>query len=48
MYPEQDSNLHAIAGTAPSRLRVYQFHHLGIFNLTKLRFIYILLLKKGT
>src|SRR3989344_2276031 len=26
----QDSNLHTVSGTAPSRLRVYQFHHLGI------------------
>ena len=28
--PGEDLNLHA-QGTAPSRLRVYQFHHLGIF-----------------
>ena len=25
----QDLNLHTVASTAPSRLRVYQFHHLG-------------------
>jgi hypothetical protein len=27
--PEQDSNLHTVAGTSPSSWRVYQFHHLG-------------------
>ena len=29
MCPEQDSNLHTVAGTSPSSWRVYQFHHLG-------------------
>lgn len=28
--PRQDSNLHKIALTTPSRWRVYQFHHLGL------------------
>ncbi len=27
--PEQDSNLHVLANTTPSKWRVYQFHHLG-------------------
>ncbi len=28
--PEQDSNLHTVTGTTPSKWRVYQFHHLGL------------------
>lgn len=28
--PEQDSNLHTVIGTTPSKWRVYQFHHLGV------------------
>ena len=30
LCPEQDSNLHTVAGTSPSSWRVYQFHHLGV------------------
>lgn len=30
MCPEQDSNLHTVTGTTPSKWRVYQFHHLGV------------------
>jgi hypothetical protein len=35
MCPEQDSNLHGLAATTPSRWHVYQFRHLGI-NKTKI------------
>jgi hypothetical protein len=43
MCPEQDSNLHDLAITTPSRWHVYQFRHLGINNIklfkTKNQFI---------
>lgn len=36
--PGKESNLHARKCTAPSRLRVYQFHHQGIyFSVTDLQ-----------
>ena len=32
LCPGQDLNLHRIAPISTSRIRVYQFHHLGIYN----------------
>lgn len=32
LCPEQDSNLHTLASTSPSSWRVYQFHHLGMYQ----------------
>ena len=33
--PEQESNLHSLAGTGPWNQRVYQFRHLGKKNVGK-------------
>ena len=30
--PGEDLNLHSLSATTPSRWRVYQFHHLGMFE----------------
>ena len=35
--PGQESNLHAVIGTTPSKWRVYQFHHLGLKSAAKIQ-----------
>ena len=37
MCPGQESNLHAVIGTTPSKWRVYQFHHLGLKSAAKIQ-----------
>ena len=42
LCPRQESNLHELMLTTPSKWRVYQFHHLGSFAAAKIQLFYFL------